>query len=317
MLKRLIFLRVGISIGYQMVAQHTVEAACLSRQRGKVFSVICSVLSTLQYLPHVSVRSSSSILAVRGKQSTVATLETRERVWGGEGCWFGGEWFSLYMKTLHFLSLAQINTAKNSNIHEPVTSQPHFTKWLKKKKKILMQPHTLSRTLTNIWNQDWGKTTNSYSNKIVLMAFAVTIFKKHSKESTTHIDWLKTTQWVKSVTGKKEEDAFEQIWQLLVFNKLFSSERIKNQIIDGLQKLSHWRFWWRTISERKKHWCGFVKKKKKKEKNLNKVLLLKQTSSVWGIKEKSHQMTQKNKLYAITLCTEDKLFTVWSVYPHT
>lgn len=41
---------------------------------------------------------------------------------------------------------------------------------------------------------------------------------------------------------KKEEDAFEQIWQLLVFNRLFSSERIKNQIIDGLQKLSHWRF---------------------------------------------------------------------------
>lgn len=147
MLKRLIFLRVGISIGYQMVAQHTVEAACLSRQRGKVFSVICSVLSTLQYLPHVSVRSSSSILAVRGKQSTVATLETRERVWGGEGCWFGGEWFSLYMKTLHFLSLAQINTAKNSNIHEPVTSQPHFTKWLKKKKKNTdAATHTFTHT---------------------------------------------------------------------------------------------------------------------------------------------------------------------------
>lgn len=114
-------------------SQHTVEAACLSRQCGKVFSVICSVLSTLQYLSYVAIRSSSSIL--RGKQSTVATLETRERVWGREGCWFGGEWFSLYMKTLHFLSLAQINTAKNSYIHEPVTSQPHFTKWLKKKKK--------------------------------------------------------------------------------------------------------------------------------------------------------------------------------------
>lgn len=77
------------------------RSTCLSRQCGKVFSVICSVLSTLQYLTRIPVRSSSSILAVGVKQSTVATLKTGKGVWGGgEGCWFGGElWFPLYMKS--------------------------------------------------------------------------------------------------------------------------------------------------------------------------------------------------------------------------
>lgn len=118
MLKRFIFWGLAFLSGTR--PQLTADPTYLCRQCSKVFSVICSVLSKLQYFTSVSVRSSSSILAVTWKQSTVARKS--KRMWGREGCWFGGEWFSLYMKTLHHLSLAEIKQQRIATWASNVTA---------------------------------------------------------------------------------------------------------------------------------------------------------------------------------------------------
>lgn len=97
-------------------------------------------------------------------------------MWGGEGCWFGGElWFPLYMKTIHYLSLAQMNTIKKTRnkknlffalmwaiymsrhrqkveipltwFSEEIQTHPRMSP-TGKKKKTLMQPHTFTYTHT-------------------------------------------------------------------------------------------------------------------------------------------------------------------------
>lgn len=109
-----------------IVPQHTAEAH-ISADGVVKSSMICSVLSSLQYLTSIPVRSSSSILVVGVKQSTVATLKRRAECEEekGAGLVVSFDLLCTY-KTIHYLSLAQINTTKNteSNIHEPASSQP-------------------------------------------------------------------------------------------------------------------------------------------------------------------------------------------------
>ena len=215
----------------------------------------------------VSYTSKEQLLAVGVQQSTVATLKTGEGVWGGEGCWFVGElWSPLYIKNIHHLSLAQINTTENteSNIHEPVSSQPLGNKkvripltWFSEEIKHIQACHqlvkkTLTDTPTHTFThaRTYLKSGLRKNNKFIQQLNStdgICCDNIHNtfKTRTTHIDWLKM-----SSNQLREEWCFlTKKWQLLVFNRL---------LLWKDQKCNYRRLWWRTVSERKKHWCGFV-----------------------------------------------------------
>lgn len=116
------------------------------------------------------------------------------------------------------------------------------------------------------------------------------------------------TRWGKSATGR-----------MMHLNKNGSSlystdvyfEMIKNLIIWWCPKL--WRFWWRTVVRGRNTDVDLLKTKK----NLNKVLLLKQTSSVWGIKEKiTSNDTKKRTLRHYTVHWRQAIYSLESIHPH-
>lgn len=98
---------------------------------GEVSSVICSVLPTLQYRTHISLRSSSSILAVGEKIVYGSRFTNREEgdceeeEKKGAGLVLSYDFLCTWRKN-NILSLAQIKTTTNtlSYKHEPVSSQP-------------------------------------------------------------------------------------------------------------------------------------------------------------------------------------------------
>lgn len=108
----------------------------------------------------------------------------------------------MYIKTIHYLSLAQSNTTKNTvnKIHEPLLSQPlimeegisltlfsenekpiqEFHQLIKRKENTVAATHISHTHIHTLTFKIRRNTTNSYGNKIVLIASAVTIFIKHS-----------------------------------------------------------------------------------------------------------------------------------------
>lgn len=180
--KRFIFLRVGISVSYQMVlhtawkSQQTMWKCSLSDLRRVMHTPVSNTCLSREQLFNSSSKEKKTFDSSNFRKSE------EEKGAGLVLCDF-----LCTQKTLLYLFGSKEHSKKQQ--HKPVMSQPKgleclwwvFFRIKKKthsripqnyKKKILIQPRKLSHTPTNFWNRKWGKTTNFYSNKKVLMALA-------------------------------------------------------------------------------------------------------------------------------------------------
>lgn len=199
--KRFIFLGVGFLTKWYSFT--STQPECPSRPCGNAFSVICGVLSTLQYLTHVLVGSSSEILPVKKqtkkKHSTVANFgeseEERVLVWCLHD-FLGTQkpYISLAQKTQQRTATwaGKCHSQKGKNVSDAYsecqTKQTMHThiRELNKKKKILTQSYRHSPTHSHALLKLWMRKNNRFlHNKVSLMTFAVRIFIKHSREQLT------------------------------------------------------------------------------------------------------------------------------------
>lgn len=141
------------------------------------------------------------------------------------------------------------------------------------------------------------------------MAFAATILVKHSKTGQLTLTDLKRHKESNQLLERKKRC----IWTNTAAprtQRIIFLERIKHQIIDGLH------LWRGDFGGGHRVKEGNTDVDLLKIKNLNKVLLLKQTSSVWGIKEKSHHHIKKTNSTALH-CALKTSYLQFEVYIHT
>lgn len=179
--KRFIFLGVGFLTKWYSFT--STQPECPSRPCGNAFSVICGVLSTLQYLTHVLVGSSSEILPVKKtkkkKHSTVANFgeseEERVLVWCLHD-FLGTQkpYISLAQKTQQRTATwaGKCHSQKGKNVSDAYsecqtkqTMHTHIRELNKKKKYWHNHTDILPHIHTHCWNCEWGKTTDFYTTK--------------------------------------------------------------------------------------------------------------------------------------------------------
>lgn len=198
--KRFIFLGVGFLTKWYSFT--STQPECLSRPCGNAFSVICGVLSTLQYLTHVLVGSSSEILPVKKKKhSTVANFgeseEERVLVWCLHD-FLGTQkpYISLAQKTQQRTATwaGKCHSQKGKNVSDAYsecqtkqTTHTHIRELNKKKKNtdtiIQTFSHTFTRTV-EIVNEEKQQISTQQS---IIDGICCENFHKTFKR-TTHID---------------------------------------------------------------------------------------------------------------------------------